>query len=67
MIIFSPRARLPALAAARLQRWAITLSAYNYDNEFRPTAKHANVDSLLRLPLDSMTVVNYDVIVKCIN
>ena len=29
--IFSPKASLPALAAARLQRWAITLSAYNYD------------------------------------
>ena len=30
MTIFSPKASLPALAAARLQRWTITLSAYNY-------------------------------------
>ena len=35
MAIFSPKASLPALAAVRLQRWAITLSAYNYDIEFR--------------------------------
>ena len=51
--ILSPKASLPALAAARLQRWAITLSAYNYDIEFRPTTKHANANGLSRLPLDS--------------
>ena len=29
--IFSPKSSLPALAAARLQRWAIILSAYQYE------------------------------------
>ena len=43
---------LPALAAARLQRWAITLSAYQYDLIFRPTGKHGNADCLSRLPSD---------------
>ena len=38
--IFSPKSSLPALAAARLQRWAIIL----YDVEFRPTDKHANAN-----------------------
>ena len=50
--IFSPKSSLPALAAARLQRWAIILSAYQYEVEFRSTTKHANADGLSRLPLE---------------
>ena len=42
---------IPTLAAARMQRWALLLSAYNYSIEFRPTAAHANADGLSRLPL----------------
>ena len=44
--ILSPKAGLPALAAARLQRWAIMLSAYQYDIEFWPTHKYGNADCL---------------------
>ena len=51
---------MPALAVTRLQRWATTLSAYNYDIEFCPTAKHANADSLLKLPLDSISTAEND-------
>ena len=54
--ILSPKVGLPALAAARLQRWAIILSAYNYDTVFRPTKSHANADCLSRLPLDSSSL-----------
>ena len=43
------------MAAARLQRWAITLSAYQYEVEFRATDKHANADCLSRLPLQITT------------
>ena len=39
------------MAAARLQRWAIILSAYQYDIRFKPTDAHANADGLSRLPL----------------
>ena len=34
-----------------MQRWALLLSAYIYDIEFRPTDLHANADGLSRLPL----------------
>ena len=46
---------IPALAAARLQRWAIILSAYHYDIEFKPTQAHSNADGLSRLPLNDQT------------
>ena len=50
--ILGPKSGLPALAAARLQRWAITLSAYNNELEFRPTQEHSNADCLSRLPME---------------
>ena len=46
------RTGLPTLAAAWLQRWAIMLSAYQYDIEFQPTHKHGNADCL-SLPLNT--------------
>ena len=49
--ILGPKKGIPPLAAARMQRWALLLSAYNYSIEFRPTAAHANADGLSRLPL----------------
>ena len=42
------------MASARLQRWALLLSAYDYDIQYRPGKKHANADTFSRLPL-SMT------------
>ena len=55
--ILSPKASLPALAAARLQRWAIILSTYQYEVEFRPTQQHGNADGLSRLPLINETQI----------
>ena len=51
--ILGPKKGIPSLAAARLQRWAIILAAYNYSIEFKPTQQHGNADGLSRLPLPS--------------
>ena len=53
LAILGPKKEIPSLTAARLQRWAILLSAYNYTLEFKPTALHGNADGLSRLPLPS--------------
>ena len=49
--IFDSQRPIPALASARLQRWALTLSAYDYTITYKPGKEHANADSLSRLPL----------------
>ena len=51
--LLGPTSGIPTLAAARLQRWALILSAYSYDLEFRPTQRHSNADGLSRLPVVS--------------
>ena len=49
--ILGPKKGIPYLAAAQLQRWAILLSAYDYEIHFKPTTSHSNADGLSRLPL----------------
>ena len=50
MAIFNPKSAIPTLAAARMQRWALVLSVYDYDIEFKRSEDHANCDALSRLP-----------------
>ena len=52
--ILNPRKGIPSLAAARLQRWAIILSTYRYEIEFKCTQEHSNADGLSRLPLPNV-------------
>ena len=42
---------IPVMASARVQRWALTLSAYDYTIAYKPGADLANADALSRLPL----------------
>ena len=51
--ILGPKTGIPSLAAARLQRWALLLSAYKYQIQYKPTQAHSNADGLSRLPLKS--------------
>ncbi|CAC5415745.1 unnamed protein product [Mytilus coruscus] len=54
--IFNPQKGVSVTASARLQRYSLFLSGHEYEIEFRGTAKHANADSLSRLPLKSTEV-----------
>jgi hypothetical protein len=47
--IFNPR-KCAAMAAARLQRWALFLGAHTYTIEFKGTKQHGSADGLSRLP-----------------
>ena len=49
--IFDSQRLIPTLASARLQRWALALSAYDYMIAYKPGKEHANADSLSRVPL----------------
>ncbi|KAF6035044.1 hypothetical protein EB796_006640 [Bugula neritina] len=49
--IFSPQKNIPSTTAQRLQRWALTLMAFQYDIAYKKTSKHGNADALSRLPL----------------
>ena len=49
--ILGPTAEVPPIAAARMQRWGVFLSAYQYDVEYKRSKQHSNADGLSRLPL----------------
>ena len=49
--VFNADKMTPPIAAARIQRWALILSAYNYAIRFKEGTPNANADALSRLPL----------------
>lgn len=49
--LFSEKRPVPAMASSRIQRWALTLSAYKYCMVFRAGKEQGNSDGLSRLPL----------------
>ena len=57
--ILGQRKGIPPMVAARLQRWAIKLSAYTYEIEFRRTQDHSNADCLSRLPMHCVSTVGH--------
>lgn len=50
--IFHPHKRTSGVAAARLHRWAIILSLYNFEIQHRNASNMAHADALSRLPLE---------------
>ena len=53
LTIFGHKKGIPTMAASRLQRWAIILSAYTYTIAYKPTKEHGNADCLSRLPQET--------------
>ena len=49
--IFQESQATPTMASGRIQRWALTLGAYDYAIQHREGKAHANADALSRLPL----------------
>lgn len=44
---------IPAMSAARVQRWALQIAAYDYKWVYRKSRDIGNADALLRLPLQN--------------
>ena len=53
--LFQETSGVPILASARIQRWALTLGAYDYSIQYKPGPDHANADVFSRLPLPNCT------------
>ena len=51
MTIFHSNKGIPETTSIRLQRWAIILSAYDYEVKYQPSTQHGNADGLSRLPV----------------
>lgn len=53
--IFNSEKSIPVTTVARLQRYAIFLSGFTYDIEYKSTKRHNNADALSRLPVQNDT------------
>ncbi len=65
--LFGEHKHFPMMAAARIQRWAIILSAYDYHICYRKSKNHGNADGLSRVPLPEITDVGTEAISAHIN
>lgn len=53
--IFGKNKNIPITAASRITRWALMLSAYNYDIVYKKGSLISNADGLSRLPMNCST------------
>ena len=53
--LFSERKGIPHMASARIQRWALMLSAYRYTIRYKAGTEISNADALSRLPIPVTT------------
>ena len=51
MYLFGEHKQIPSTVSARVTRWALQLSGYNYSVSYKPGTEIANADGLSRLPL----------------
>jgi hypothetical protein len=49
--LLSEKKSIPPMASGRIQRWALTLSAYQYTLRYKSGVQMSNADALSRLPL----------------
>ena len=49
--VFNEMKAVPQMASPRIQRWAVTLRAYEYTIVYKEGKHHSNADALSRLPL----------------
>ena len=56
MYTFYEAKAMPLMASARIQCWALTLSAYTYTIQYKAGKEHANEDGLSRLPLEDVPI-----------
>ena len=54
MYLFGEHRAISATTSTRVQRWALTLSGYQYSIVHRPGSKQGNADGLSRLPLPTI-------------
>ena len=52
-LLFGPKRGIPPIEASRLQRWAIQLSAYQYEIRYCSSKQNANADAFSRLPSET--------------
>nr|XP_055051722.1 uncharacterized protein K02A2.6-like [Misgurnus anguillicaudatus] len=51
LALFNEMKAVPQMASPRIQRWSVTLRAYEYEMVYKPGKHHSNADALSRLPL----------------
>uniref|UniRef100_A0A8C9TGR2 Gypsy retrotransposon integrase-like protein 1 n=1 Tax=Scleropages formosus TaxID=113540 RepID=A0A8C9TGR2_SCLFO len=62
--ILGPKTGIPMLAAARMQRWSLILSAYKYEIQYKRSEQHGNADALSRLPMNDDNAIRSNPVYK---
>ncbi|XP_041961667.1 uncharacterized protein K02A2.6-like [Alosa sapidissima] len=52
--LFNEKKPIPQMGSPRVQRWAVHLSAYEYNIVYKPGKQNANADALSRLPVSEV-------------
>lgn len=64
--IFNQKKGIPPLAAARLQKYAYTISIFDFDIVYRKGKKIPEADALSRLPVEGSTDIDSEVMVNSV-